>query len=112
MEEKIQSIEDEALRRFVSSFLGMTNRRIYSSDLSDVLNRFGDNYRNEFNEKIHHVVEHERAATSYNNLITNRHNAAHSSGANITLRDVKIFYEEGHIILDFFREALIPDKQS
>ena len=41
-----------------------------------------------------------------NNIITNRHNLAHKSGSSITFREVEAFYEEGHIVLDFFRGAL------
>lgn len=107
LQEKCDFIENEAIRRFTYSFLSTMNRRIYTSNLSDVLKRFGDTYKNDFNDKIKESVEHERAETAYNNIISNRNNAAHSTGSNASFQDVKMFYEEGHIILDFFRETLL-----
>ncbi len=43
----------------------------------------------------------------YNNIIVNRHGVAHSDGSRITFQDAVQFYEEGHIVLDFFREVLL-----
>ena len=112
LQEKCDFIPDEAIRRFTYSFLGTMNRRIYSSDLSDVLKRFGDTYRTAFNNKIRESIEYERAETSYNNLISNRNYAAHSTGTNLTFGDVRTAYENGHVILDFFRETLLSIDQS
>lgn len=42
-------------------------------------------------------------------IITNRNQVAHAEGSNATFKDVKEFYEEGHIVLDFFSEALLED---
>ena len=107
LNEKCSVIEDEAIRKFAESFGSIMARRIYSSDLSDVLNRFGSEYKNVFNSKIRESLEHQRAATSYNNIITNRNDTAHSAGSNATFLEVRNFYEEGHVVLDFFRETLM-----
>jgi hypothetical protein len=72
--------------------------------MADFLSRFGDNYREDFRSK---AAANQRAETFYNNIITNRHSTAHSSGSNVTFLQVKNFYEEGHTVLDFFRETLL-----
>lgn len=109
LQEKCDFISDSATRRFTYSFLSTMNRRIYTSNLSDVLRRFGDTYKDKFNEKLKESVEHERAVTAYNNIIVNRNDAAHSTGCNMTFEEVKTAYNEGHVVLDFFREVLLPN---
>ncbi len=108
LQEKCDFITDEAIRRFTYSFLSTMNRRIYTSNLSDVLRRFGDTYKNEFTERIKEAAEYERAETAYNNIIANRNNAAHSTGCNMTFEEIRAAYIEGHVVLDFFREVLLP----
>ena len=78
-------------------------RGILSSRLADFLGHLKSRYKSEFNLK---ASQQPRAVTFYNNIITNRHNLAHKSGSSITFREVEAFYEEGHIVLDFFRGAL------
>ena len=102
--EKCTSITDEPLRAFVESNIDAAVRRIWSSDLAGLLSRFGSEYKSGFNIK---TLGNPRAVTFYNNLIANRHDTSHSSGSNATFADVKRFYEEGHIVLDFFRDMLL-----
>nr|VFK58637.1 MAG: hypothetical protein BECKUNK1418G_GA0071005_100422 [Candidatus Kentron sp. UNK]VFK68500.1 MAG: hypothetical protein BECKUNK1418H_GA0071006_100324 [Candidatus Kentron sp. UNK] len=73
--------------------------------MAGLLNRFGSAYKETFQQK---TKDYQRAETFYNNIVTNRHQTAHSRGGNTTFQEVKRFYEEGHIVLDFFREALLP----
>ena len=42
----------------------------------------------------------------YENMLTNRNLVAHGEGSEATIRDVKRYYEEGHVVLDYFRDAL------
>ena len=109
VQEKQASIEDESVRNFFGSFVGSAARRtlprgIESSRIGDFLERFGEQYKTEFRTNM---GANPRAETFYNNLISNRNDTAHKSGSNITLMDLKRFYEEGHVVLDFFREILL-----
>ncbi len=104
VQEKYTSIETPAIRKFVESGRDAGPRSIRSSELANFLDRFGDEYKSDFHTKI---GENPTAETFYNNLITNRHDTSHSSGSNATFTEVKRFYEEGHVILDFFRESLL-----
>ena len=104
IQEKCASIGDEAIRKFVESCTGMVTRNINSSVLAGLVNRFGDQYKAAFNGKC---LGNQSAVTSYNSIITNRHYTVHSTGSNATLLEIKTYYEQGHIVLDFFRETLL-----
>jgi hypothetical protein len=102
--EKYTSISDTSMRDFVGSCLGAVFRSVKSNEIAGLLNRFGSRYKEVFVEK---TKENERAVTFYNNIVVNRHRVAHSDGSSITFREAVQFYEEGHIVLDLFRETLL-----
>ena len=105
--EKSTTIDDPSLRNFAEPYLRALNRRINSGSLCEILKKFGDKFEAEFRTKLKESVERERAETSYNNIVINRNNAAHSTGTNVSFGDVKSFYEHGHEVLDLFREVLL-----
>ena len=104
--QRCDSIEDDSLREIVLSCIGNVSR-IKSSDIGDLLKRFGANRRAAFRYEIGASIGNQQAETSYNNLITNRNDTAHGIGSNLTFADVKRFYEEGHVVLDFFKDILL-----
>lgn len=107
VQQKCCSIEDSSIREFVGSCVSAVFRSVKSTEMAGLLNRFGSSYKEAFKQK---AEDNQRAVTFYNNIVTNRHNVAHSEGSNATFREVKQFYEEGHIVLDFFQNALLqPD---
>ena len=38
--------------------------------------------------------------------VNHRHNIAHGEGSDATLEEVKQYYESGHEVLDYFKDAL------
>ena len=109
IQEKYEAIQDKSLRTFFGSFVGVESRRILprgikSGQMADFLARFGDTYKSKFRSKLD---VYQRGETFYNNLISNRHDTAHSSGSSVTFLDIKNFYQEGHLVLDFFRDTLL-----
>ena len=107
--EKYDAIQDDSLKAFFRSFSGRDSRRILprgikTSELAEFLARFGETYKSQFRTKLE---ENQRQETYYNNLIVNRHDTAHSSGSNATFLDIQQFYQEGHSVLDCFRETLL-----
>jgi len=104
IQEKHAHISDKSIKDFVGSCVSAVFRSVKSGEISGLLNRFGSCYKEAFRRK---TEENERAVTYYNNIIVNRHGVAHSDGSKITFRDAVQFYEEGHIVLDFFREVLL-----
>ena len=104
VQEKCSSVTDGSIREFLGSCVGAVFRSVKSSEIAGLLNRFGPTYKESFKQKME---ENPVAVTFYNNIVTNRHGVAHSEGSNATFREVKQFYEQGHVVLDFFREALL-----
>ena len=111
VQEKCDLIEDKSLRELVRGCLGNVSR-ILSGDLGRLLERFGEDQKVAFRTRISANADNKRAETFYNNLIANRHNTAHSSGSILTFEEVKRFYQEGHVVLDFFRETLLSSGTS
>ena len=101
--EKCLSIMDDSIKGFFESCVNTVIRGIKSSEITGLLGRFGPTHKEKFRQQIEN---NQRAETYYSNILTNRHSVAHSEGSNATFQEVKKFYEEGHVLLDFFREAL------
>lgn len=104
VQDKCSTITDPGIKEFLGSCVGILFRSVKSSEISGLLNRFGNSYKEAFKLKTDNNA---RAVTLYNNIVTKRHGVAHSYGTNITFQEVKQFYEEGHIVLDFFQDVLL-----
>ncbi|MDO9530481.1 MAG: HEPN domain-containing protein [Syntrophales bacterium] len=105
IEQRVSSLKDEdaPLVSFFKACSSSVIRGRKSSALADVLNLFGPEYKNQFNER---KKEHQKEETYYNNIITNRDTAAHTEDIQMTFSDLEIFYDKGHILLDIFQETL------
>lgn len=95
-------VNDNHIKSFFKHCIDKTFRSIKSSEISGILNKFGPDYKENFQIKANGTIEE----TFYNNIIINRHATAHSSGATITFRELVDYYEKGHVILDYLNEAL------
>jgi hypothetical protein len=107
-EEEIESIvlrrlggsNDQHIESFAKSALDAVFRSMKTSEIAGLLNRFSPNYKERFQTRVNGT----RAETYFNNIVLGRHSTAHSLGANVTLRELAGFYEEGHTILDAIQE--------
>jgi hypothetical protein len=112
-EEKIEQIvverakksSDPELTSFVQAAADRIIRSINTSEISGLLNYFSSSCKEEFKKNISNSL----VETNYNSIISNRHNTAHSSGANITFNDLKTYYESGHEVLDYLEQALLQE---
>ena len=104
--EKCLSVTDDSIKGFFQSCVNTVVRSIKSTEITGLLGRFGPIHTEKFREQIQN---NQRVETYYSNILTNRHSVAHSEGSNATFQEVKKFYEEGHVLLDFFREALLSE---
>ena len=109
VQQKCSSVEDGSIKEFLGSCVSAVFRSVKSSEIAGLLNRFGPSYKEAFKQK---TDDNARAVTLYNNIVTNRHGVAHSEGSNATFREVKQFYEEGHVVLDFFQQALMQSESA
>ncbi len=84
---------------------GSKPKGLKTSQLPEFLGNFGVNCRKNFEMRCLDQ-NNSRAVAGYNNIIANRHNAAHQETVNMTFIEVIQAYEIGHMILDFVSESL------
>ena len=106
LKEKCSSVADPSIGAFFESCVSAVFRSVGSSELAGLLNRFGPFHKASFTRSTN---DNPVPVTFYNNIVINRHRIAHSTGTNATFREARQFYEEGHVVLDFFRDALLSE---
>ncbi len=110
VQQKCSAITDASVEEFVGSCMNAVFRSVKVGDITGLLKRFGPAHKEAFKEK---VDSEQRAIAFYNNIVINRHSVAHSEGSNVTFLEAKEFYERGHLVLDFFQDALlIPSEEA
>ena len=72
-------------------------------NIERAVGRFGDSNKHEFERLKNGGAAAWRA---YENIIRNRNDVAHGRPFQMTLREVREFYESGHVVLDWFESAL------
>jgi len=93
---------DQRIESFAKSALDALFRSTKTGEIAGLLQRFSPEYKERFQARVNGT----RAETYFNNIVLGRHSTAHSLGANVTLRELVDFYEEGHTVLDAIQEIL------
>ena len=101
--EKCSSVSDESIRKYIEESIRNVLRTIGITELSGLLARFGPLHKAKFKRRLD---ENQKVKAMYESMLTNRNQVAHGGGSNATMQDVRRYYEEGHVVLDYFREAL------
>lgn len=105
--QRCASVSDKAVKNYISDHMQKSAlQSLKVSDLSGLLGKFDLSYKEVFKQRI---SENEQVATIYDSILFNRNNVAHGRGINATFEDVKMFYKESHVILDYFKQALRVD---
>ena len=102
--ERASESGDGDVANFIRSAVDALFRSPKTSDIRGLLNRFGLDYGTRFRQALDNNL---KAETYFNNIITNRHDTAHSTGSNVTFDELVEFYTEGHVVLDAVKSALI-----
>jgi hypothetical protein len=103
LNERAAKSGDPALNAFCRSCSSVVFRSVQTSEIAGLLGRFGANYKQLFRDKMD---ANRQAETFFNNIISNRHDTAHGPGGNLTFNELVRFYENGHVVLDAFKEVL------
>lgn len=103
LHEKCRSVLDKDIKNFVETCIGLVFRSLTVKEMTGLLGKFDSSNKEVFSALCQ---QNERAVTFYGNIITNRNAAAHEGSSSSTFLELKNFYAEGHVILDFFRQAL------
>ena len=106
IEERCQSVSDDSVRAFLKDCTKSVFRSLRISEIAGLLNRFGTSHKEAFNQ---HLENNEKVKSRYDSILSNRNQVAHGGGSNATLREVKEYYEEGHLVLDYLRDALFQN---
>lgn len=101
--EKSGSIATAAARAAFEAQVKDHDRGIRVRNLSELLASFGAAHRANWAARL---AENPRAVTDYGLIVAKRHETAHSAETIANFREVRDWYESGHIVLDFFRETL------
>lgn len=101
--ERCSSVSDESIRQYIEESIRNVLRSIGITELSGLLARFGPLHKAEFKRRLD---ENQKVKAMYESMLTNRNQVAHGGGSNATMQDVRRYYEEGHVVLDYFRDAL------
>lgn len=101
--ERIEAVADLTQRAAFADRIKDHYRGIRVRSLSDLLASLGAQYRAAWTARR---AVNPRAATFYGFIVEQRHDIAHSVETIAEFREVRAWYESGHIVLDFFRETL------
>jgi hypothetical protein len=108
-EEEIEAIvirrlsmsKDPYVEAFAKSALNAVFRSLKTGEIAGLLHRFSPEHKEKFRDRLKET----KAETFFNNIVAARHFTAHNLGANVTLRELVEFYEEGHTVLDAVQEV-------
>ncbi|TGM88724.1 HEPN domain-containing protein [Leptospira licerasiae] len=100
--QRVRVSNDAKVSGFAESCLSQIFRSIKTSEISGLLNRFDVKCKDSFQSNVSGT----RQETFYNNIVTNRHEVAHTKSLNINFSDLVMYYEEAHKILDQIAIAL------
>lgn len=100
--DRVSQSADSAVQEFAKSCVNQVFRSIAVKELSGFLGKFGVVCKQVFQTQVNGT----RAETFYGTIVSNRHNVAHSVGANVTFVELVNSYEEAHVVLDAVRAAL------
>ena len=105
--QRCASVSDEAVKKYISNHMQRSAlQSLKVTELSGLLGKFDLSYKETFKQRI---SENGQAETTYNSILTNRNSVAHGGGSSATFEDVKMYYKESHVILDYFKQALCVD---
>lgn len=96
-------ISDVHLLKVLNKWVTNQTKRMAIRDLSECLKQLGDDYRDDFSTR---VQVHATAHLSWNNIQTNRHAVAHSTGVGVTLNELDGFFKDSQAVLIAVAEGL------
>ena len=101
--DRCSSVSDKSINEYIESHVRRSPRGLNPSDVAGTLTQFGPTHKKIFDRQR---GENRQIESMYSSIINNRHNIAHGEGSNATLEEVKQYYENGHEVLDYFKDAL------
>ena len=104
LKKRSSSVSDKSIQRFLINCADRVFRSLQIGEIAGLLALFDTSCKKAFTEKLDN-----RTKNMYSNILTNRNLVAHEGRSNASFNDVKQYYEEGHVVLDYFRDALFKN---
>lgn len=101
------STSDSELTNFVLTTGKKVLRSIGKGEVAGFVGYFGDDAKRYLNDNVD-----EREVTLYNNAVSNRHDVAHSSGSNITLREIDDILQAAINFINLVEKAISPTRNA
>lgn len=101
--ERCSSVTDKSVSEYIGNYTQTILRSLQLDAISGTLARFGPMHKEEF---MRRRDGNKQAEQMYSSIVADRNRVAHGEGSDATLEDVKQYYEMGHEVLDYFRDAL------
>ena len=101
--ERCSSVTDKPVNEYIGSHTQTILRSLQLDAISGTLARFGPMHKEEF---MRRRDEDKQTEQMYSSIVADRNKVAHGEGSDATLEDVKQYYEGGHVLLDYFKDAL------
>ena len=101
--ERCSSVTDKPVNEYIGSHTQTILRSLQLDAISGTLARFGPMHKEEF---MRRRDEDKQAEQMYISIVADRNRVAHCEGSDATLEDVKQYCEGGHVLLDYFKDAL------
>lgn len=103
VERRCSRSRDQHLRRFANHGAKQACKHFTISDIKgNILGRFGEDYKDTFNNLAMNTTAH----TAWNNIYYNRQAVAHKAGAVMSFSDIKANYKESMAVLDALAQSL------
>ena len=107
----LESRANEASDSELKNFALMTGKRVLRSIGKGEVAGFVGYFGTDAKEYLNHNVN-EREITLYNNAVSNRHDVAHSSGSNITFRELNDIVLAARNFIEVFEKAISTSRNS
>ena len=104
--ERVKKANDSELVSFVDKTYHSFQRYLRISEMrGNLVKRFSEEYLAEFDRKI---IPNDDPAIKYNNIVENRHAAAHGGMVNMTFSELVNSYEIAEAVISSLSEILCP----
>lgn len=101
VEKRVDLADDSAIKNFAVASCKRVLRSVGKSEIAGFVGHFGADAKSYLNNQVEDEI-----VTNYNNAVTNRHDIAHSSGSNITFRELETAIEAARALIQAVSEAI------
>lgn len=100
VENRVDAVKDIPIKNFVVASCKRILRSVGKTEIAGFIGNFGNDAKSHLNQ-----IE-EKTVTIYNNAVSNRHDVAHSTGSNITFRELEDAIEAARKLISLASEAI------